>query len=327
MPGRPRPQVLEDHLGRGLSTDVHRTYRLHATGWYDVTWAVIPPEITPKNRIVIAVRRDTVYSALLGTGVGDQGGGRTWRRRAAEQIVDLAKEAPQRVQAQAPQRRVSGESKVGGTGGAGGAGGTEGAGGGEALSSEAHRTHRIASELEVARHALAAAQARVTRLEAGLAALDEPPFAAAGDIAATVATAVTIASTTVATVSADTTVDAAADAAAAAAAAAAAVAAAAAAGREKTEERRRAEGRRGGRGRPGPPSSAYSRPPASVIGHIESCWAEKNGTPRQGRANTASRARLTLPNGDCSIGLEAFSHVWVLFHFHLNSNKRLPMKV
>ena len=315
MPGRPRPQVLEDHLGRGLSTDVHRTYRLHATGWYDVAWAVIPPEITPKNRIVIAVRRDTVYSALLGTGVGDEGGDGEALLQGHSSGRSIGDEGA----------GASGESKVGGTGGAGGAEGTEGtegAGGGEA--------HRIASELEVARHALAAAQARVTRLEAGLAAaaLNGTPSAAAGDIAATVATAVTIASTTVATVSADTTADAAADAAdATAAAAATSAATAAAAGREKTEERRRAEGRRGGRGRPGPPSSAHSRPPASVIGHIESCWAEKNGTPRQGRANTASRARLTLPNGDCSIGLEAFSHVWVLFHFHLNSNKRLPMKV
>ena len=275
---------------------------------------MIPPEITPKNRIVIAVRRDTVYSALLGTGVGDEDGDGEALLQGHSSGRSIGDEGA----------GASGESKVGGTGGAGGAEGTEGtegAGGGEA--------RRIASELEVARHALAAAQARVTRLEAGLAAaaLNETPSAAAGDIAATVATAVTIASTTVATVSADTAANAAADAAAAAAAAAAATSAAAAAGREKTEERRRAEGRRGGRGRPGPPSSAHSRPPASVIGHIESCWAEKNGTPRQGRANTASRARLTLPNGDCSIGLEAFSHVWVLFHFHLNSNKRLPMKV
>ena len=66
---------------------------------------------------------------------------------------------------------------------------------------------------------------------------------------------------------------------------------------------------------------------AVEIGRIETCWSEKNGTPRQGRANPASRGRLTLPNTDCAAGLEAYSHVWLLFWFHLNTCKRLPMKV
>ena len=48
-----RPYELEARLGSNLSTDIDRTYLLHEEG-YDVTWAVLPPEITPMNRLILA---------------------------------------------------------------------------------------------------------------------------------------------------------------------------------------------------------------------------------------------------------------------------------
>lgn len=63
-----------------------------------------------------------------------------------------------------------------------------------------------------------------------------------------------------------------------------------------------------------------------VIGNIESCFREKFVTPRQPHLVPASEARLRLhadfiPEQSLK-GLEQFSHVWLLFHFHLNTNKR-----
>ena len=61
-----------------------------------------------------------------------------------------------------------------------------------------------------------------------------------------------------------------------------------------------------------------------VIGTLESCFREKNGTPRQpGKAPSGrSRLRLTtsgLNNPRYSLEeLGGFSHVWVLFVFHLD---------
>jgi tRNA-Thr(GGU) m(6)t(6)A37 methyltransferase TsaA len=64
-----------------------------------------------------------------------------------------------------------------------------------------------------------------------------------------------------------------------------------------------------------------------VIGHIESCFREKFGTPRQGALVPESKARLRilpefLPEHSLR-GLEEFSHVWLILQFHLNSNKVL----
>jgi hypothetical protein len=47
------PLPVEEHLGRGLSIDVFRTYRLQVAG-YQVEWAAIPWEITHKNRFIVA---------------------------------------------------------------------------------------------------------------------------------------------------------------------------------------------------------------------------------------------------------------------------------
>ena len=63
------------------------------------------------------------------------------------------------------------------------------------------------------------------------------------------------------------------------------------------------------------------------IGYLESCFLEKNGTPRQGNVAPTSRATLTVLFGTnpahCLQGIEDFSHVWVLWLFHDNGNKRL----
>lgn len=63
-----------------------------------------------------------------------------------------------------------------------------------------------------------------------------------------------------------------------------------------------------------------------VIGIIDSCFREKFATPRQPHLAPGSEARLHLradfiPEQSLK-GLEQFSHVWLLFHFHLNTNKR-----
>jgi hypothetical protein len=47
------PESIEEHLGRGLSIDVFRTYRMQAAG-YQVAWAAIPWEVTHKNRFIVA---------------------------------------------------------------------------------------------------------------------------------------------------------------------------------------------------------------------------------------------------------------------------------
>ncbi len=44
---------LQYALGRGLATDIARTYHLHERG-YHVDWAAIPRAITPMNRILVA---------------------------------------------------------------------------------------------------------------------------------------------------------------------------------------------------------------------------------------------------------------------------------
>jgi tRNA-Thr(GGU) m(6)t(6)A37 methyltransferase TsaA len=63
------------------------------------------------------------------------------------------------------------------------------------------------------------------------------------------------------------------------------------------------------------------------IGYLDSCFLEKNGTPRQGNVARTSRASLDLLFGSnpahCLDGLTEFSHVWLLWLFHDNGNKRL----
>ncbi|KYR02683.1 hypothetical protein DLAC_00142 [Tieghemostelium lacteum] len=67
------------------------------------------------------------------------------------------------------------------------------------------------------------------------------------------------------------------------------------------------------------------RPPDyPPIGFLESCFRERNGTPRQGLIVTKGKARLKLKtsvNPTQSLeGLEQYSHCWLIFVFHENTN-------
>ena len=59
------------------------------------------------------------------------------------------------------------------------------------------------------------------------------------------------------------------------------------------------------------------------IGHISSCYRQCIGTPRQGLLVPSSRATIKLANNvspEAMEGLQDFSHVWITFKFHLNTN-------
>lgn len=59
------------------------------------------------------------------------------------------------------------------------------------------------------------------------------------------------------------------------------------------------------------------------IGIIKSCYRQCVGTPRQGMLVPSSRASIVLTNNmspESLDGLEEFSHVWLTFKFHLNTN-------
>ncbi|KAM5299357.1 tRNA (adenine(37)-N6)-methyltransferase [Ctenodactylus gundi] len=69
------------------------------------------------------------------------------------------------------------------------------------------------------------------------------------------------------------------------------------------------------------------------IGYLESCFSAKNGTPRQPTICSHSRACLRIRksifnNPEHSLmGLEQFSHVWILFVFHKNGHLSYKAKV
>jgi tRNA-Thr(GGU) m(6)t(6)A37 methyltransferase TsaA len=69
------------------------------------------------------------------------------------------------------------------------------------------------------------------------------------------------------------------------------------------------------------------------IGTVNSIYRLCIGTPRQGllAPDARGRIRLTKLGGDAVIGLEGYSHIWVLFCFHLNNqsknSKRVKLKV
>ncbi|KAI5942305.1 tRNA (adenine(37)-N6)-methyltransferase isoform X1 [Manis javanica] len=69
------------------------------------------------------------------------------------------------------------------------------------------------------------------------------------------------------------------------------------------------------------------------IGYLESCFSTKNGTPRQPSICSHSRACLRIRksifnNPEHSLmGLEQFSHVWILFVFHKNGHLSCKAKV
>jgi tRNA-Thr(GGU) m(6)t(6)A37 methyltransferase TsaA len=60
-----------------------------------------------------------------------------------------------------------------------------------------------------------------------------------------------------------------------------------------------------------------------AIGEISSCYRQCIGTPRQGLLCPSSRSSIRLIKNisrESLDGLEEFSHVWITFQFHLNSN-------
>ena len=66
---------------------------------------------------------------------------------------------------------------------------------------------------------------------------------------------------------------------------------------------------------------------ARAIGTLLSCFSRRNGTPRQPALVPAARSQLTLRRGvpaDALSGLEGFSHAWVLYVFHANTNLHVP---
>ncbi|XP_063074432.1 tRNA (adenine(37)-N6)-methyltransferase isoform X2 [Engraulis encrasicolus] len=69
------------------------------------------------------------------------------------------------------------------------------------------------------------------------------------------------------------------------------------------------------------------------IGYINSCFAAKNGTPRQPTVCGPSRATLQIQqtvfnNPDHPlIGLDEYSHVWIIFLFHKNGHLSYKAKV
>ena len=78
-------------------------------------------------------------------------------------------------------------------------------------------------------------------------------------------------------------------------------------------------------------TSQASVPTMGAIGYLESCFAVKNGTPRQGSICPTSKAKLRILWGTNARhtleGLEKFSHVWLIFLFHANDNAAVKAKV
>lgn len=73
-------------------------------------------------------------------------------------------------------------------------------------------------------------------------------------------------------------------------------------------------------------SGAYMIKP---IGHLQSVYREKFGTPRQSGFVTNARARLTLIDeikGESLDGLEDYNYIWLIFIFHMGLNDYNPQK-
>jgi tRNA-Thr(GGU) m(6)t(6)A37 methyltransferase TsaA len=68
-----------------------------------------------------------------------------------------------------------------------------------------------------------------------------------------------------------------------------------------------------------------------IIGLIESCYRDKFGTPRQPGLAPSSIAKLKIEKEWqphlALTGLEGFSHLWIVFLFHQNTNLRYHAKV
>lgn len=69
------------------------------------------------------------------------------------------------------------------------------------------------------------------------------------------------------------------------------------------------------------------------IGYLNSCFSAKNGTPRQPTICGPSRAELRIQQSvfnnpeHALVGLEQYSHVWIIFVFHKNGHLSVKAKV
>ncbi len=65
------------------------------------------------------------------------------------------------------------------------------------------------------------------------------------------------------------------------------------------------------------------------IGTVESSYKERFGTPRQPGLVPLSRAKILIrPEFQGALeGLESFSHLWIIFVFHQNTNKSIKNKI
>ncbi|XP_029292724.1 tRNA (adenine(37)-N6)-methyltransferase [Cottoperca gobio] len=86
---------------------------------------------------------------------------------------------------------------------------------------------------------------------------------------------------------------------------------------------------------PPPPQSALEQGNIQTvpIGYISSCFSVKNGTPRQPTICGPSRAELRIQQSvfnnpeHALVGLEQYSHVWIIFLFHKNGHLNFKAKV
>ncbi|KAM9362765.1 tRNA (adenine(37)-N6)-methyltransferase isoform 2-T2 [Symphorus nematophorus] len=93
---------------------------------------------------------------------------------------------------------------------------------------------------------------------------------------------------------------------------------------------------------PPPPPPSPASPQAALeqgniqtvpIGYISSCFSVKNGTPRQPTICGPSRAELRIQQSvfnnpeHALVGLEHYSHVWIIFLFHKNGHLSYKAKV
>lgn len=61
------------------------------------------------------------------------------------------------------------------------------------------------------------------------------------------------------------------------------------------------------------------------VGEVRSCFKSCLGTPRQGLLAPSTRARIEFQRNispDTLTGLSEFSHVWIVFVFHQNTNSK-----
>uniref|UniRef100_A0A8C4NBA1 TsaA-like domain-containing protein n=1 Tax=Eptatretus burgeri TaxID=7764 RepID=A0A8C4NBA1_EPTBU len=69
------------------------------------------------------------------------------------------------------------------------------------------------------------------------------------------------------------------------------------------------------------------------VGFLRTCFPGKRGTPRQGSICPHARAFLRIRHevftnpSHAIMGLTAYSHVWIIFIFHLNENQAVKAKV